>query len=532
VLVDVARAKSDTVDEDTYLGAAALLWAHGDQRTNAESPILPKWAFAAAMVQADRAVEAAPRALDAAQRHVLWYGPRERTERVLFAARLTTVAVTVGAGLLVGAIGRRFGAVPAVVSQALWTFSPTVLAAGSLATLDAWVTAAVVVVTWAVVRHVERPHGAWALAVGLACGLALACKLTALGAAGFAVLAVAWSAHRQGRRAAAVGHVVAVMAGAALALWAVYQFRVGPVAYDTASGARVVLSGWAPFPAWIEGALSQVLHGTRGHRSYLFGRTGREGWWWFYVACLAVKTTVGAQLLAVLLLAASWRRRADRGTAPDAALLAFPAALFGAMSLGRAQLGVKYILPAFPGAMLWAGRAFPRLPLAWPRWGAAAGVVLLALGAAESLRVHPDYLMFANAWVGGPANGPRYFVVGDGIGQDQKALGEWQVANHIEWIYYTRYSGSPEQWGVAYAEPPCEPRRGVYALEAVEVHRPRRVARGCLDWLTAEPPDLRLGHSIYVYVVDRARAERLETPPAGPVFWKSGPPDPSPSATP
>lgn len=528
LLVHAARAKSDTVDEDTYLGAAALLWAHGDQRTNSESPILPKWAFAAAMWQADRAIADAPPAIDAAQRHVLWYGSRARTERVLFAARLTTIAVTVAAGLLLATIALRFGAVAALVSQALWTFSPTVLAAGSLATLDAWVTAAVVLTTWATVRHVERPSLTRAAIVGVAAGLALACKLTALGALGLAVLVVAWSGRRSGGSSTALRHVLVVVAGAVMALWAVYQFRVGPVAYDTGS-ARVVLVPRAPFPAWIEGAVSQVLHGARGHRSYLFGQTGREGWWWFYLACLALKTTVGAQLLTVLLLAAWWRCRPDRaGRAAEAALLAFPLVLVTAMSLGRTQLGIKYILPAFPGAMLWAGRTFPRLARTWPRGGAWAGGIALLLGAGESLSVHPDYLMFANAWVGGPTNGPRYLIAGDGIGQDQKALGEWQAQNRLDWIYYTHYSGSPEHWGIAYAEPPCEPRRGVYALEAVEVHRPRRIAKGCLDWLTVDPPDTRLGHSIYLYVVDRARAERLRQPPAGPVFWKSGPPDPIP----
>jgi hypothetical protein len=49
----------------------------------------------------------------------------------------------------------------------------------------------------------------------------------------------------------------------------------------------------------------------------------------------------------------------------------------------------------------------------------------------------------------------------------------------------------------------------VFALHAVEVHRPWRIGRGCLDWLTVEPPDERLGHSIYVYRVDAARLARL-----------------------
>ena len=56
------------------------------------------------------------------------------------------------------------------------------------------------------------------------------------------------------------------------------------------------------------------------------------------------------------------------------------------------------------------------------------------------------------------------------------------------------------------------------------MHRPRRIDEGCLDWLTVEPPDDRLGYSIYLYTVDEGRAARLMSE-RGRVtpFWRSGP---------
>jgi hypothetical protein len=60
----------------------------------------------------------------------------------------------------------------------------------------------------------------------------------------------------------------------------------------------------------------------------------------------------------------------------------------------------------------------------------------------------------------------------------------------------------------------------VYALEAIEVHRPRRIEAGCLDWLTVEPPDERIGYSIYIYRVPRDRAERLRKVPSRVPFWR------------
>lgn len=41
------------------------------------------------------------------------------------------------------------------------------------------------------------------------------------------------------------------------------------------------------------------------------------------------------------------------------------------------------------------------------------------------------------------------------------------------------------------------------------VPAPLRTPPGCLDWLTVEPPDERLGWSIYLYRVDAARIARL-----------------------
>jgi hypothetical protein len=191
------------------------------------------------------------------------------------------------------------------------------------------------------------------------------------------------------------------------------------------------------------------------------------------------------------------------------------------MSTGRTQLGLRYILPAYPLAMLWAGRSFPSLRALGGRWGVMAGALALVAGTAGALRVHPHYLMFFNSWIGGPERGPQYLVIGDDIGQDQRRLADWQAEQGLSSIYYTWYSGRPEYWGIAYSAPPCRPQSGVYALEAIEVHRPRRIEAGCLDWLTVEPPDERIGYSIYIYRVPRERAERLRNVQSRVPFWKT-----------
>jgi hypothetical protein len=322
--------------------------------------------------------------------------------------------------------------------------------------------------------------------------------------------------------------LLALTAGFGLALWCVYLFRIGTIDVSVLCGRATGLPprrlGPFPFPAWIEGLMLQRLHGEQGHLSYLFGEVSARGWWWFYLAAFALKATVGAQVLAVLRLV-SWVKAPPRARLlVDVALLAYPLLLLVVMSAGRAQNGIRYLLPAFPFLVVWGGRAVADARAAFGRRGViAAGACVLA-GTVESLAVHPHHLMFFNAWAGGPRGGPRYLVHGDDWGQDQRRLGEWQRSQRPWRLFYTPYNGKPEQWGITYETPSCQPQPGYYALHAVEVHRPKRLRPGCLDWLTVEPPDAHLSYSIYLYQVNRPRIERLAAQRGKrEPFWQSGP---------
>jgi hypothetical protein len=540
LLARTAWDKSDTADEPTYIAAAALLWAHRDYSFNSGAPVLPKWGFAAALAIVDPAIGQTPPEWYRAGVHMLWSGRPGRLRRNLFAARSATILVTVLGGLLLWSAARRFGDLAAAATHALWCFSPTILANGALATLDAWVTSMLCAVLWAAVRFWERPAPERAAAAGFFFGLAAAAKVSALGVAPVILVAGALALRRSARadgRPALRRSLFCALSFAAAAfftLWGLYAFTVGWVtsaAFPWLRGWRPMrLIGPLPFPNWIEGLLQQVTLGGAGHRGYLFGEARRTGWWWFYLAAFALKTTLGAQALAVARVV-GWMRRlpARPELALDAALLAYPVLLFLAMSLGRTQIGIRYLLPAFPFAMLWAGRGVVDLRRAFGRVGlAVAGACLLA-GAAESLRVHPHHLMFFNLWAGGPEGGPRYFVVGDDWGQDQRRLGEWMRERQVPGIFYTYYCGMPQMWGINYRPPSCAPRRGTYALQAVEVHRPRHIEAGCLDWLTVEPPDERIGYSIYIYQVNKERLDRLAASRGTDrPFWRSGsgPPEP------
>ncbi len=537
LLLRTAWDKSDTADEPVYLASAFAQWRFSDFSGNCESPALPKWGFALALRISDASMFAPDWRRG---HHPLWSRPLPQTRRNLFAARAATALVTTLAGLLLYLCALRFSLAAARLCLALWAFSPSVLASGSLATLDAWAAAGVALATWTGVRLLERASWGRAAGLGAALALAAACKVTTLGLLPLALVVLVVAARRMPGLARPLPLAARLATSAALAfaltLAAVYGFAFGTLRTDTLCGKSVEglgahVLGPLPFTPWLEGLLAQVLHGRQGHRSYLFGEVGFEGWWWFYLAALALKTTLGAQGLWLLRAAALWRRPPQRAAwLLEAGLLFYPLLLLVVMSAGRAQNGIKYLLPAFPLALLALGRALDEARVAFGRRGVRAACALALLGALESLALHPHHLMFFNLWAGGPEGGPRYLVHGDDWGQDQRRLAAWQRQRRPWKLYYTTYNGNPHHWGVFAEPPPCQPRPGFYALHAIEVHRPKNTPAGCLDWLTVEPPDERLGYSIYLYQVNRARIERLlaERGQIEP-FWASARQSPPPA---
>lgn len=522
LLTHTAWDKSDTADEVTYIAAAASLLGTGTTNQNCEAPLLPKRGFGATLLLAGYPVFSAPNGL-AAWHHLAESrharpettdrtsvaATPEALQRLLLSARAATILVVVLAGLLLFQIALRWGNGPALASQSLWVSSPLILAHGSLATLDAWTAATMVLVVATVFRFADRPSVKYAALIGGACGLAAATKISTLAALPV-LLVVLGLAVRRGTTAPNLSFVRATLAAAGgflLTLWAVYGFTIGPVdltnpcPFPPQAAVREGLL--LPFPAWIEGLLFQLHHGGAGHANYLFGQVRQDGWWWFFAAALALEVPLGVQGLALLRLAAAVaaRRQPPFGARfEEAALLATPVLLFGLLSLARHQGSLSFLIPALPMILLWLGRSLRPIGLAFPRTGLPLAALLIVLTGAESLRVHPHHLMFGNLWAGGPEGISEYFIHRKDWGQDKRRLGEWQRDQGLGEIFYAPYGENAEAWGIRWQPVPCRPTPGVHAIHEIEWRRPRfSLVTGCTDWLATHTPETTLGHSIRIY---------------------------------
>jgi hypothetical protein len=499
--------KSDTIDEPIYLCSAAMMVRHHDYAFNMSAPVLPKWSFGLAMRAAGADFRNLPTTVGEVEDALLWRVPAAVALRNLRAARATTVFATLLGGLCVWLAARRFGELAGLIALATWCFSPTILGQGAQATLDGWSAVGPAIALLATLRALERPSGLRIAACGAACGIAAGCKLTAGAVTPFAAVAVALAVRGARKRAGlpwrvhSAGAVAVLLVACVITLWAPYGFVGGPTPVWRAASIP-----WFPLPYWLCGVQREIEHGYfTGHTNYLLGELrDARGFLTFYVASLALRTTLGAQMLVAIRVVARAARGITLDLWQDAALLAFPVALGLALSLARTQLGMRYLLPAFPCTILWCSRAVAdarRLTRKGPLLCVAAAL----LGAVDAVHVAPHFIMYYNAWAGGPDGGDRYLLTEQG--QDKLRLAK-SLAHHppIEPVYYLRFGSADGAWGLPPERPPpCVPTTGTYALHLFRVHR----GDGCLDWLTLEPPDERLGHSIYLYRVDAERVARL-----------------------
>jgi len=325
---------------------------------------------------------------------------------------------------------RRYGEAPAFVAALLFTSSPVILAHAGVATTDMAITGTF---TWALLAFVnllDEPGYSRAAILGLAVGLAVLSKFSALvflPACGLALLLWRWLAEtRRAEKKAATSEFrwargVAVAALAAfLVVWGGYRFSVGSITtvadrphptLDRTFGAMgaphnvayaVSEAHWIPAPAFFRGIAEVRQKEAQGHKGYLLGQIRLTGWWYFFPVALAVKTTLPFLLLAgagaFCLLRSGWRERDWIAAAPVVAALAL---LLVSMT-SHINIGIRHILPIYPLLAIAAGVGTCRLwKIAKSKYvGALLVLPLLAWHLASSARAHPDYLAYFNELAG------------------------------------------------------------------------------------------------------------------------------------
>jgi hypothetical protein len=437
-------------------------------------------------------------------------------------ARLASLALLLALGVTVFAWARSlYGPSGGLLALFLFSFSPTLLAHGSLATSDIHAACFITLAAFTYARFLDRPRVGRLLASGLALGLALAAKFSALALLpSFALLGLVagpWGEERlRGRLGRHGASLAAILLVAACVLFAAYG----------ASSARVPLSGGeaslAGFADYLDGLARVRVLGERGWNSYLLGEYRLGGWWYYYPIALAVKTPIPALLAFVAAFATTpWivgveRRREACVWIPALVLLA--AALASDLNIG-----VRHLLPVLPLLYVVCGRlvTLELGPASVRRLLLTAGGAWYVLGTVSH---HPHHLSYFNELAGGPERG--HLVIADSNldwGQSLRDLKHYLDAEGVEAVRLAYFGPTPPgRYGIRYQPLPSFDRhpedsvhrgsfgeRELLVVSAYDLLGIDPSMRRTYAWLRERDPIARPGYSFFVYdVTDDLEAQR------------------------
>jgi hypothetical protein len=525
--VTSALQKSATWDETHYLGAGyfALKTHHFDLAETRLHPIL--WT-----VWHDLPL------LAAAVPEKVWKAPDEilRGQEIialrpddawLNACRFTLLPFALALGVFVFRWSRQlYGDFGGLLSLTFFCFCPNILAHAPLITPDLMFSCFAVLTVHRLWRLARAPGRGNLLWCGLALGLMLLSKYTALlfVAVLFVTDVVYRIASRQMRWRSVQGiwrglrHWPVLLGIGFLLVWAGYGFQAGILVLP--SGTTIPIFA-APY---FQGAVFQYLQSRDTHAFFLMGMYSGTGWWFYYLVVCLIKLPVGILALALgLVLGRRWLGLRFHS---DELYLAVPFLLmFIYLScFNTIQNGFRYLLPVYPLLLVLIGKYGEVLHRKAVR--VAVGLLTLWM-VAGSIWIWPDYLAYFNELIGGPHQG--YHWLGDSNldwGQDLKGLRRFMAAHDIKRISLSYFgTADPAHYGINYAglpsansslrpTPPLEkgelPPRFV-ALSATEYQAIAFADKNVYRFYYRYVPNYLIGCSILVYDLD-ALIPRTKTP--------------------
>jgi len=360
----------------------------------------------------------------------------------LFWSLLGAIAVYSWAKVLWGQTGGLF-------ALAVWCCEPNIIAHAHLLNTDIPATVAALWAVYLFRNHLVAPSWSTALLTGLVLGLAELCKFTLLLLYPvffllwlFFVIRGRYATEKRASIAERCGHLVLIFTLSLLVINMGYEFsgsckQLKRIPFTSESLSRLQDKGsWigetvVPLPEDMVRGIDVQWKGFERNRhsyKYLRGEWSQTGWWYYYLYAAGVKIPLGLWGLLLFALAGRfWDRVTDTFCWGELLALAFfPWLLFIYVSAHPSmQTHLRYVLPAFPFAIVYLGRA-GRALAAGP-WGprlVAGSLLVWAIG--SYLGVHPYSLAYFNELGGGPEGG-HYHLDGSNIewGQDLLRLKGW-----------------------------------------------------------------------------------------------------------
>ena len=507
------RVYSATVDEPIHL-ASGYEWFKGDFTLDLTHPPLAR-VLGALPLRLQGLPDPQPAGMVDRGNQLLYHGGRY--VKNLARARMGNLVLLIVAIVAVAAWAKRlFGREVAMVSVAIFTTIPLILAHAGLLTTDLSVAATIPLALLALDMFLESPTWKRTAFLGLAIGLGVLSKFSFFvffPPAALVVLFVrraGFSPSPQGRgglkpalRNALIALVIAFLIG-----WSGYRFDVGRPADEIERGAEILewaapgplkplarVLGHTPVPApAIPLGMAQVkLHERGGHTAYLLGRESRHGWWYYFPVVFFYKSPLPWLILvawgAVLLV------RERRGLQ----LVLIPTAMLVTAMTTSLNIGARHILPIIPPLAIVSGYAVVHI---WrttrDAFGRAALVGLLAWLFIGVGKEHPDYLPWFHELA---QPNPSWFAADSNIDWGQDVLRLARVVDELDIDHlHSAFMNSTRLGEHGIHATGLVPHQPVSGWVAVSENWLRfGEANGDYDWLRTYRPVRIVGKTIRLY---------------------------------
>lgn len=260
--------------------------------------------------------------------------------------RLISLLFGLGIGLLLFMQTRQAHPVSALTCLCLWAFHPTLLAYSGLAMADITVSFFFLASVLAFKRHLEKPGLFWSLVVGSLAALAACSKFSALALVPlFAFLEVLHFWMRKGSKTFFQWRSVAVD-------WlygAVAFFLIISLIYLPGT----LLESGHRFPAiyFFNGLKHMMSYSDYHHPNFFLGQCSRQNHWLYFPVVFLLKNSIPFTLFTLLAVWEGLRKRVSYPT-----WMWMTPLFFFFCILPVQNLGVRYLLPAFPFLILMASK--------------------------------------------------------------------------------------------------------------------------------------------------------------------------------
>ena len=381
------KDSSTVTDEAIEIASGYSYWVTRDGRMNREHPPLAKlWMSLPLLPLGLKVPTDAPSWRTGAEADftvAFLYRDLRNVGRILFWARISIVLL----GVLLALFVRRWaeelwGPEAGLAALFLYVFEPNTIAHSSIGTLDLALTAFTFISMYYVWQWQRSRRVADGCLASVTLGFALLSKYAAIAFLPLALAEIVVVQRMIGRAGRgpwfAAAAFLQLFLGAAIVVFCVYAaaFNWHPVlpaarthhtlgkilahvpllnaAVHTPRITALAHRLWVPdLEKYIEGALDQFHHLRDGTAYFLMGRYRPGGWWYYFLVAFLIKVPIPILLLMVLRLVFL---RPFPIAAGEYMLIVPVVGIFALSFFCTVDLGLRYVLPAFPFLFVWLSR--------------------------------------------------------------------------------------------------------------------------------------------------------------------------------